>query len=93
MGSEPIESEIPISFEDLSVHTQQALYIHSILPGRFGEMSGVYLGKDLSSLPSFFNILDIEKDKWLLILDLVSECNNITLEVMANKKATKTPKK
>jgi hypothetical protein len=51
MNSEPLESEIPVSREDLTLETQEVFSIYDKLPARWEGMSGTYLGKDLSLLP------------------------------------------
>lgn len=71
MGYEPIEEEIPKSFEDLSYYCQLALIIFNVLPDRVGGMSGVWLGKDFSALEYIMSLYEVDHPKDIFELILV----------------------
>jgi len=60
MGSEPIEEEIPVEKEDLSLETQIVFDMYDKLQANWEGMSGTYLGKNLVLLPVLFKQFNIE---------------------------------
>lgn len=60
LGSDPVEEEIPLDRNDLSIDTQEVLQIYDFLPSRWEGMSATYLGKDLSRLNNIFLLLDTD---------------------------------
>lgn len=71
LGSEPIDSEIPVEMEDFPHEVQQAFNLYFMLRDQWDTMGGSYLGKDTSTLFQFFELYGIEKHDQLLIIDLV----------------------
>jgi hypothetical protein len=77
MGSEPIESEIPVEMDDFPVEIQQVLSIYFKLRDEWDGMSGSYMGKSYAGLGDILDIHGIEKvDKeyvlnWLTIIDRI----------------------
>lgn len=60
MGKEPVEEDIPVEPGDLSLETQQALLIFSILPDKIEGMNGLWLGKEFSGIGDIFDFYEIE---------------------------------
>jgi hypothetical protein len=73
LGNEPIESEIPLEFEDLTEIAQQAISIYHLLRDIWEPMSGTYLGKDTTSIFDFFDLYDIEKEERRIIITLIKQ--------------------
>ena len=65
LGKEPVESEIPIAFEDLGEDIQSALNIFNLLGDRVQPEIG-YTGKDYTLLPILIDNYGIT-DKELLV--------------------------
>jgi len=65
LGKEPIEDEIPPSFEDFPEIAQQALNTFSILGDKVVADIG-YLGKDYSLLPYLIEHHGIEDTEWFI---------------------------
>jgi hypothetical protein len=80
LGNEPVESEIPIEYDDLVEIAQQAINIYYLLRDIWEPMGGSYLGKDTSSIFDFFELYDIEKEERRIILSLIK-----TLDTERNK--------
>lgn len=70
LGSTPVEEEIPIELDDLTVQTQTVIEIFNYLPDKWGGMGG-YEGKDLSNFPVIFNLFEVPKTQWLTYIDLL----------------------
>ena len=66
LGSEPIESEIPVEFDDLHTEVQEAYIIYNVLQDNWDTMSGSYLGKYYTGLQDIFNIYEVEDSKTCL---------------------------
>ena len=60
LGTEPVESEIPIEFEDLYDEVQEAITVYNMLQDSWDTMNGMYLGKVLNGIVDIFNIAEIE---------------------------------
>ena len=71
LGNEPLESEIPLEFDDLAEIAQQAINIYHLLRDIWEPMGGTYLGKDTTSIFDFFDLYDIEKEERRIILMLI----------------------
>ena len=63
LGSNPIESEIPVEFEDLNLDVQEAFGIYQMLQDQWDTMNGVYIGKNYSGLIDILTLYDIEDKK------------------------------
>lgn len=87
MGNEPIESEIPIEFEDLPIELQQALLVYRLLQDQWEGMNGIYLGKSLAGIQDIFEYLEITDlvDK-KFIFQLIKIIDGIRSEQINNKK-------
>ena len=55
MGSEPVESEIPVEFDDFPLEVQQAFNAYRMLRDEWDTMNGNYLGKSLIGVVSSFS--------------------------------------
>jgi hypothetical protein len=60
LGTEPVESEIPIEFEDLYDEVQEAITVYNMLQDNWDTMNGLYLGKILNGIVDIFSIAEIE---------------------------------
>jgi len=72
LGSEPLEEEIPVEFEDLNPDLQAAFSIYQKLRDEWDTMNGVYLGKSFAGISDIFDILDIDADERRTTFDLIN---------------------
>ena len=64
LGSEPLESETPVEFDDFPDEVQMALSIYKVLRDEWEYMNGNYLGKNLNGIFDLFDVYDLDpKDK------------------------------
>mgnify|MGYP000414444131 FL=1 len=69
LGSEPIESQMPVDEEDLCIEAHQAFEVASFLPDRYEGMSGMYFGKDMGGIGEILSVLEIQ-DRYHVLLFL-----------------------
>lgn len=89
LGSEPIESEIPVTLEDFSDDVLTCFSIYNILPLSYTGM-GDYIGKSLQYIHTYFDLFDIKQDR-LVYLKIITLMDNIERDIL-NKKAANKPK-
>jgi hypothetical protein len=64
LGSQPLESETPVEFDDFPDEVQMALSIYRVLRDEWEYMNGNYLGKNLNGIFDLFDVYDLDpKDK------------------------------
>ena len=79
LGSDPVESEIPVEFNDFPDEVQLALSIYRMLRDEWEYMNGNYLGKNLNGIFDLFEVYDIEfKDK-KYYLELIHNIDSIRI--------------
>lgn len=71
LGSEPIESEIPIEYEDFPIEVQQAFAVYRMLRDEWDTIGGNYLGKSLIGVKDVLEATEIEPDEQKFIVMLV----------------------
>ena len=63
LGSDPVDSEIPVEYGDLPREVQKAYEVFQYLPDRLDGFSGTYLGKDMAGISDIMDILHVD-DKY-----------------------------
>ena len=86
MGSEPIESEIPVDFEDLYIDVQEALGIYSRLKDEWDTMNGNYMGKNYAGIKDIFDILNVPKEDHKTVYDLIGIIDEHRSKLLADTK-------
>lgn len=71
MGSEPIEEEIPVEYDDLPMEIQNTLVIYFKLKDEWDTMNGQYMGKNYSGIADIFEILEVPREDWKITFDLI----------------------
>lgn len=89
LGSEPVESEIPIEYEELPGLVQEAITIYSFLSDRWEGMSGTFLGKDYTIVFELFNTFGVEIAERQLLLRFMSSIDRIRGELISQKQKEK----
>jgi hypothetical protein len=92
LGSEPVESEIPVDFDDFPVEVQQAFAVYRMLRDEWDTMGGNYLGKSLIGVKDVLEATEVEPDEQKFIIMLIrmidevrsNEINRLKSEKPAN---------
>lgn len=80
MGTEPIDSEVPVELDDLPNEVQIALDIYHNLHDKWDSMVGMYLGKDLSIIREVFELWEIPKHEQKTYFILIRLIDSIRAE-------------
>ena len=90
LGNDPEDGEVPLDYDDLLKQTQQALILFQYLPDKWDSMGGGYLGKDLSAVKFYIEILSILDV--IEVIDLLTIIINYRVESV-NKKIQRKAKR
>lgn len=94
LGTEPVDSEIPVEIDDFPQEVQQAIAVYYRLRDEWDTMNGVYLGKSYTGLGEIFDIFEIEREDRKLFLEWISALDaarSKVIEASKTKRSDKTP--
>jgi len=91
LGSEPVESEIPVEFDDFPFEVQQAFNAYKMLRDEWDTMSGNYLGKSLIGIKDVLEATEVDLSEQKFIIMLIRIIDNIRSDEINNKKKTQEP--
>lgn len=86
LGSEPVEEEIPVEYEDLLLDVQEALDIYHKLKDEWDTMNGNYLGKSYSGIKDIFEILEVPVEDYKTMFSLIGMIDKRRAEAISNNK-------
>lgn len=94
LGTEPVELDIPIEFQDLPGFIQQVFEIYTYLSDRWEGMSGTFMGKDYGIVFNLFDTFEIqdltEKQTMLKIMSSIDRIrSNIITKKYKSQESTK----
>ena len=90
LGSEPLESEIPVEYEDLLLDVLEALGIYYKLKDEWDTMNGNYMGKNYSGILDIFNILEVPVQDHRTMFDLIGLIDHHRSKMIADSKPKST---
>jgi len=90
LGSEPIEEEIPVEYEDFFTEVQQAFSIYNKLRDDWEGMSGNYMGKHMEGILDLFIILEVPAEDYKTMLDLIDIIDRHRSKTIQDKKPKTT---
>ena len=68
LKSEPVDSEIPVEFDDLPLEVQEAFDIYSALQDNWDTMNGNYMGKAYVGVVDIMQMYEVEDTKMMFSL-------------------------
>ena len=86
LDSEPLDSEIPVDYEDFCVDVQEALSIYYKLRDEWDTMNGRYLGKNYSGILDIFNILEVPVEDHKTVFNLLGIIDGHRSRALADSK-------
>lgn len=89
LGSEPLEEEIPIEYEDLPLEVQEALQLYNTLQDSWDYMGGNYIGKDLSYFGTILDLYEVPREDRRNLYELVIYIDQLRAKQIQDKKPKK----
>lgn len=89
LGTEPVEDEIPVEFEDFFLDVQEALSIYQKLRDEWDTMNGNYLGKSYAGLIDILELLDVPVEDRKTQYELIGIIDGHRIKAIANAKPKK----
>lgn len=86
LGTEPVDEEIPVEYEDLFIDLQQAMNIYYKLRDEWDTMNGVYMGKSYAGILDIFTILEVPVEDHKTIFDLIGLIDHYRSKVISDNK-------
>lgn len=91
LGTEPLESEIPVELDDFPIEVQQAFNVYRMLRDEWDTMSGIYLGKSLIGITEVLSATEIDPEDTKFITLLVRNIDQVRAQEINSKKANTKP--
>ena len=85
LGSEPVDSEIPIEYEDFPLEVQQAFSVYRMLKDEWEGFNGIYLGKSYIGLTEILHYTEVEPQDHKIILTLIKIIDGIRSNILNEK--------
>lgn len=77
LNSQPVESQIPVEFEDLVQELQEVMVIYNHLQDCWDYMGGNYIGKNFSYIDTVFRIFEVPKNLEKFYFEYLLKVDNI----------------
>ena len=88
LGSDPIDEEIPVEYEDFHDEVQEAISVYNMLQDNWDTMNGIYLGKVISAITSLFDIMEVDdRRSCYFIISIIDRVRSSILNKKHNKPA------
>jgi hypothetical protein len=86
LGNTPVESQIPVEFDDFPVEVQSAFELYQVLQDVWEGMSGTYMGKNMSGINDLFNIYQIHQEEKRFVLELIALIDSERMKTLSEKR-------
>lgn len=86
LGSQPLESEIPIEYEDLVLEVQEALQLYNCLQDSWDYMNGNYIGKNFTGFEYILDLYEVLPEYRKCMYELILQIDEIRAKQVQDKK-------
>lgn len=93
LGNEPVESDIPVEYDDFPLEVQQAMIAYRMLRDEWDSMNGIYLGKSLIGITEVLEATEIDPEDRKFITKLVRVIDEVRIQEINSKQKTEKPTK
>jgi len=93
LGSEPVESEIPVDYQDLPIDAQEAIQIYNKLRDEWDGFNGIYMGKNYAGILDIFTILDVPVEDRRTLFELINMIDKHRMAALAEEREANKAKK
>lgn len=91
LKTEPVDSDIPVSMDDLPPEVQYTFHVYRTLRDEFDPMSGKYIGKSLIGIADIFDILEVDKQDRYITLLLIQLIDSVRRDAINKETSQDTP--
>lgn len=92
LGTNPVESEIPVELSDFPIEIQTAITIWFSLPDNIDTFNDGYYGKHLTGITEILQIYNVDSKDWKFMYQVIQRINSIKIERYNKKKSAKSVK-
>lgn len=85
LGTEPVDSEIPVELDDFPTIVQQALLVYRMLRDEWEGFNGLYLGKSYQGLSEILMYTEVDPEDNKIVLTLIKLIDNIRGNIINQK--------
>lgn len=86
LGSEPIDSEIPVEYDDFPLEVQEAIRIYNNLQDNWDYMGGNYIGKNLNGFKDILSIFEVDPQDYRAVYELIMRIDRIRAKSIHDSK-------
>jgi hypothetical protein len=86
LGSQPLESEIPVEYEDLVLEVQEALQLYNCLQDSWDYMGGNYIGKNFTGFEYILDLYEVLPGYRKCMYELILQIDEIRAKQIQDKK-------
>lgn len=91
LGTEPVEEEIPVEFDDFAMEAQLAISIYSKLRDEWEYINGNYLGKNLNGIFDLFDVYEVDQKDKKFYLELIHIIDSTRIDEIRKSKPIQKP--
>jgi len=86
LGSEPLDSEIPVEYDDFPIEVQEAIRIYNNLQDNWDYMGGNYIGKNLNGFKDILTIFEVDPQDYRAVYELIMRIDRIRSKSIQDSK-------
>lgn len=86
LGNQPIDSEIPVEYDDFPVEVQEAIRIYNNLQDNWDYMGGNYIGKNLNGFKDILSIFEVDPQDYRAVYELIMRIDRIRSKSIQDSK-------
>lgn len=86
LGTEPLDSEVPVEYDDFPVEVQEAIRIYNNLQDNWDYMGGNYIGKNLNGFKDILTIFEVDPQDYRSVYELIMRIDRIRSKSIQDSK-------
>lgn len=86
LGSEPVDTEIPVEYDDFPLEVQEAIRIYNNLQDNWDYMGGNYIGKNLNGFKDILSIFEVDPQDYRAVYELIMRIDRIRSKSIQDSK-------
>ena len=91
LGTEPVEDQIPVEFDDFPLEMQQAFTVYRMLRDEWDGFSGAYFGKSFIGINEVMDATEIDPSDRKFIITLIRMIDDVRSAEIEKKKNSSKP--